>query len=131
MYSHWIMRRLLVGKSGGTYPQYYIHRCGLVFKQIIHIYIYTQTYLFVCVYICKIIYQDQDIKNDVMFQYFKDLGKTETFDPDCQLSPVFSFSPRLHAFWSGYFNTMSTIIGIYLQDCSLIACFGPLMSQVD
>lgn len=46
------------------------------------------------------------------------------FNPCCHLSHMFFLCPRLHDFWSGFFNIISIIIGIHLQPCPLIAIFG-------
>ncbi|KAL7878195.1 hypothetical protein SRHO_G00048380, partial [Serrasalmus rhombeus] len=35
-----------------------------------------------------------------------------------------SFCPDLKGFWEGYFTTMSTVLGVNLQPCPLIAIFG-------
>ena len=45
-------------------------------------------------------------------------------NPHCHLSHMFFLCQWLHSFWSGNFNIMSTIVGIHLQHCPLIAIFG-------
>lgn len=42
----------------------------------------------------------------------------------CHLSHMFHLCPDLKAFWEGYFSIMSTVLGVNLQPCPLIAIFG-------
>lgn len=42
----------------------------------------------------------------------------------CHLSHMFYLCPDLKTFWEGYFSIMSTILGVNLQPCPLIAIFG-------
>lgn len=42
----------------------------------------------------------------------------------CHLSHMFFFCPDLKDFWLGYFNIMSSVLGVNLQPCPLIAIFG-------
>jgi len=42
----------------------------------------------------------------------------------CHLSHMFFFCPDLKGFWVGYFTIMSTVLGVNLQPCPLIAIFG-------
>lgn len=42
----------------------------------------------------------------------------------CHLSHMFFLCPELNSFWTGYFSIMSTVLGVNLQACPLIAIFG-------
>lgn len=42
----------------------------------------------------------------------------------CHLSHMFFLCPELNGFWTGYFSIMSTVLGVDLQACPLIAIFG-------
>lgn len=42
----------------------------------------------------------------------------------CHLSHMFSLCPDLKGFWAGYFTIMSSVLGVNLQPCPLIAIFG-------
>lgn len=42
----------------------------------------------------------------------------------CHLSHMFFLCPKLEGFWTGYFAIMSTVLGVTLQPCPLIAIFG-------
>uniref|UniRef100_A0AAR2KLP1 Reverse transcriptase domain-containing protein n=1 Tax=Pygocentrus nattereri TaxID=42514 RepID=A0AAR2KLP1_PYGNA len=42
----------------------------------------------------------------------------------CDLSHMFFLCPALKGFWTGYFTIMTTVLGVQVQPCALIAIFG-------
>ena len=67
----------------------------------------------------KVLYREHFSKSRLSKLYLE----VEDGSP-CHLSHMFFLCPGLTGFWVGYFIIMSTVLGVHLQPCPLIAIFG-------
>lgn len=67
----------------------------------------------------KVLYREHFSKSRLSKLYLE----VEDGSP-CHLSHMFFLCPGLKGFWAGYFTIMSTVLGVNLQPCPLIAIFG-------